>query len=172
MNPLTRVRWLQLSPAEVSPPWQRDPAPIWDIWPFNEAPSWRHTSLMRRFDDDSHHQPGRPNKDNGVRGAATRLTITVPDTVDAADLQDEIVTAVADRLRDDQGYELLTGDRVNAGGIGREYRLHPGGSILIDSAPGTLVVRLHDVRVDANDLFTGVSSELEQRHEGVRVDIG
>ncbi len=100
------------------------------------------------------------------------LTVTVPDTVDVTELEREIVTAVADRLRDDHGYDLLTEVRANASGTANEYRLHPGGSIIVDREPGALKVKLHGVKVDAHDLFTGVSSELEQRHERLRVEIG
>jgi hypothetical protein len=50
--------------------------------------------------------------------------------------------------------------------------LHPAGSIIVDKKPGALKVELHGVKVDAHDLFTGVSSELEQRHGGLRTEIG
>jgi hypothetical protein len=50
--------------------------------------------------------------------------------------------------------------------------LHPAGSIVVDRKPGALTVKLHGVQVDAHDLFTGVSSELEHRHEGLGVEIG
>jgi len=43
---------------------------------------------------------------------------------------------------------------------------------VVDKKPGGLKVELHGSEVDADDLFTGVSSELEQRHEGLRVEIG
>ncbi|BBY02422.1 hypothetical protein A5692_06405 [Mycobacterium sp. E342] len=101
----------------------------------------------------------------------TRLTLTVPETVDPDELASEIVTALADRLRDDHGYELATA--TGTGGTGtREYPLHPAGGIVLDSEPGKLTVTLRGVNADAHDLFTGVSSELEQRHEGIRVGIG
>lgn len=101
----------------------------------------------------------------------TRLTLTVPETVDPDELASEIVTALVDRLRDDRGYELATG--TGTGGTGtREYPLHPAGSIVVGSEPGTLTVTLRGVNADAHDLFTGVSSELEQRHEGIRAGIG
>ena len=38
--------------------------------------------------------------------------------------------------------------------------------------PGAPKVEHHGVKVNAHDLFTGVSSEPEQRHEGLRVEIG
>jgi hypothetical protein len=43
---------------------------------------------------------------------------------------------------------------------------------VVDQEPGALRVKLQGVKVDAHDLFTGVSSELEQRHEGLRAEIG
>ena len=61
---------------------------------------------------------------------------------------------------------------ASASGTGNEYPLHPAGNIVVDREPGALRVKLHAVKVDAHDLFTGVSSELEQRHEGLRVEIG
>lgn len=128
--------------------------------------------MVRRSDSSNTREPGPATEGTAVFGAATRLMITVPDTVDAAELEGEIVTAVADRLRDDQGYELPAAGYADARARGHEYHLHPDGRILVTSAPGTLTVSLHGIRVDANDLFTGVSSELEQRHEGLRVNIG
>ncbi len=102
----------------------------------------------------------------------TSLTVTVPETVDVKELEDEIVTAVADRLRDDHGYELAAAVSASASATGNEYPLHPAGSIVVDQEPGALSVKLHGVKVDAHDLFTGVSSGLEQRHEGLRAEIG
>jgi len=88
------------------------------------------------------------------------------------ELESEIVTAVADRLRDDHGYELVAKAGAGDSGTRNEHALHPAGSIIVDSKPGALRVELHGVKVDAHDLFTGVSSELEQRHGGLRVEIG
>ena len=102
----------------------------------------------------------------------TSLTLTVPETVDVKELESEIVTAVADRLRDDHGYELVAETGAGDSGTRSEHELHPAGSIIVDKKPGVLKVELHGVKVDAHDLFTGVSSELEQRHGGLRVEIG
>jgi hypothetical protein len=35
-----------------------------------------------------------------------------------------------------------------------------------------LEVKLRGINVDADDLFTAVSSEMEQRHDGLGVEIG
>ena len=102
----------------------------------------------------------------------TTLTVTLPDTVDVTELERELVTAVADRLRDDHGYELMAEVRANASGTASEYPLHPTSSIVVEKKPGALRVKLKGVNVDAHDLFTGVSSELEQRHEGLGAEIG
>jgi hypothetical protein len=102
----------------------------------------------------------------------TSLTVTVPETVDVEELESEILTAVADRLRDDLGYELVAEAEAGGSGTHNEHPLHPAGSIVVDRKPGALKVKLHGVQVDAHDLFTGVSSELEQRHEGLGVEIG
>lgn len=102
----------------------------------------------------------------------TSLTVTVPQTVDVKELESEIVTAVADRLRDDHGYELVAEAGAGDSGTRHEHALHSAGSIIVDKKPGALKVELHGVKVDAHDLFTGVSSELEQRHGGLRAEIG
>ncbi|WP_156689850.1 hypothetical protein [Mycobacterium sp. Marseille-P9652] len=101
----------------------------------------------------------------------TSLKVSVPDTVDAAELERELLTAVADRLRDDHGCALTEEVRPTASGA-NEYLLRPAGGILIDRTPGALHVKLRGVGADAHDLFTGVSSELEQRHDGLGVEIG
>src|SRR5690242_2623590 len=97
------------------------------------------------------------------------LTLTVPDDVDHTELEREIVTALADRLRDDRGYELIEGERCRATNCGNEYQLHPAGSIVVDQQHNTLRVKLHGLDVDTDDLFTMVSSEIEQRHDGLIV---
>jgi hypothetical protein len=102
----------------------------------------------------------------------TSLTVIMRETVDVAELESEIVTAVADRLRDDHGYELVAAAGAGGPGTGNEHPWHPAGSIVVAREPGALKVRLHGVQVDAPDLVTGVSSELQQRHEGLRVEIG
>jgi len=111
--------------------------------------------------------PGSRNPAGSSVVRVTSPTVTVPETVDAKELESEIVTAVADRLRDDQGYELAAG----GSGTQNEYPLHPAGGIVVDKKPGALRVKLHGVQADAHDLVTGVSSELEQRHEGLRTEI-
>ena len=84
----------------------------------------------------------------------TTLTVTLPETVDVQQLEQGIVTAVADRLRDDHGYELA-GASASASGTANEYPLHPTGSIVVDKKPAALSVTLQGVKVDAGDLFTG-----------------
>lgn len=100
-----------------------------------------------------------------------RLNLIIADTVDVDALEDEVVTAIADRLRDEHGYELR--DAVSSGDADaeREYALLPSGGITVRRRTGGLVVKLRGVDVDADDLFTGVSSELEQRHDGLRVEL-
>lgn len=87
-------------------------------------------------------------------------------------MEHEIVTAVADRLRDDHGYELIAGARPRALETANTYRLHPTGSIVVDKDNGVVEVKLRGINVDADDLFTAVSSEMEQRHDGLGVEIG
>jgi len=43
---------------------------------------------------------------------------------------------------------------------------------VVDKERGVLNVKLHGINVDANDLFTAVSGEVEQRHDGLGVEIG
>ncbi|AQT79154.1 hypothetical protein B1R94_07520 [Mycolicibacterium litorale] len=94
------------------------------------------------------------------------LKVRVPATVDVTALQSEIVTALADRLRDDHGYSLV-GNSADSG----EYRLAPSGSIVVRSQGDVVTVKLRGVDADAGDLFTVVSGELEQRHDGVHIEI-
>ncbi len=100
------------------------------------------------------------------------LTVTVPETADRDQLEREIVTSLADRLRDDHGYRLLAEATAGALDSRREYPMVPHSKIVINRKPGALKVKLQGVNVDARDLFTGVSSELELRHEGLRTEIG
>ncbi|HTX97836.1 MAG TPA: hypothetical protein VME67_25175 [Mycobacterium sp.] len=53
-----------------------------------------------------------------------------------------------------------------------ECPLVPSSSIVVDKKPGALKVKLKGVDFDAYDLFIGVSSELEQRHDGLRAELG
>ena len=101
----------------------------------------------------------------------TSLTVSVPETVDVTELEQELVTAVADRLRDDHGCQLTAEVKATASGA-TEYPLRPAGGIVVKRQPGALKVKLKGVDVDARDLFTGVSSELEQRHDGLGAEIG
>lgn len=101
----------------------------------------------------------------------TRLTITTPATVDLADLEQQTVSALADRLRDDHGYELPN-LHPRPSESGNEYQLAPTGRIVVDSRQNTLTVRLHGLDVDAHDLFIAVSSELEQQYDELSTEIG
>lgn len=97
------------------------------------------------------------------------LTLTVPDTVDIGELENEVLASVGDRLRDDYGYE-------RSGAVSRDsnrdsYPLHPAGSIVVEKKTGRVVVKLHEVEADSYDLFRAVSGDLEQRHEGVSAEI-
>ena len=84
----------------------------------------------------------------------TSLTVIMRETVDVAELESEIVTAVADRLRDDHGH-VVAAAGAGGPGTGNEHPWHPAGSIVVAREPGALKVRLHGVQVDAPDLFTG-----------------
>jgi hypothetical protein len=103
--------------------------------------------------------------------SVTTLKLSAPETVDLAELEQEVVTAVADRLRDEHGYEIRDAAAASGPNAGREYRLDRDGAIVVHRDRDALTVKLRGVSVDARDLFTGVSSELEQRHEGLRVEI-
>ena len=101
----------------------------------------------------------------------TTLMVTVPETVDVEELEQEIITGMADRLRDDHGYQLA-GVSASASGTANAYPLVPTGSIVVDQEPGALSVKLQGVNVDAGDLFTGVTASWSKRHEGLRAEIG
>jgi hypothetical protein len=99
------------------------------------------------------------------------MKLTVPDTVDRTELQEEIIGGLADRLRDEHGYELEESASSTPSPSTHTVRtLLPHGSIVVDS-DGALTVSLHRVDVDARDLFIAVLSELEQRHEGIRAEL-
>jgi len=102
----------------------------------------------------------------------TKLFVTLPEDLNIGEIEHEIVVALADRLRDDHGYGLAAGVSASAVGDRNEYPLQPSGSILVEEKPGALRVKLRGVNADARDLFTGLSSELELRHEGLRIEIG
>lgn len=98
------------------------------------------------------------------------LRLTVPDSVDVAELTEEVVTGLGDRLRDEYGYELDTGRATTPTTRTTVYALRPEGSIVV-TADGALTVSLRRLDVDARDLFTGLISALEQRHDGIRAEI-
>lgn len=52
----------------------------------------------------------------------TTLTVTVPETVDVDEFEQEIITGMADRFRDDHGYELA-GVSASASGTANAYPL-------------------------------------------------
>ena len=100
----------------------------------------------------------------------TTMLINTAEGADNGALEDELVTAMADRLRDEHGYELGV-ERGDQAGAEHEYPLSPSGGIVVRHRDGTLTVKLRGVDVDAHDLFTGVGSELEQRHDGLHVEL-
>jgi hypothetical protein len=104
----------------------------------------------------------------------TTLTLSIPEMVDSAALEHELVTALADRLRDEHGRRLSSEAKaMNPEAAGaHDYQLTPDGAIVVERRPQTLAVKLRGVDIDAQDLFIGVSSELEQRHAGLGVEIG
>lgn len=52
------------------------------------------------------------------------------------------------------------------------YQLDPAGSIVVDRRDDTLTVKLRGLDIDDDDLFTMISSELEQRYDGLGAEIG
>ncbi len=98
--------------------------------------------------------------------------MTIPAEVDAGELERELVTAVANRLRDNHGYRLAAENPLDASAARTEYPMDPAGKVVVDKKPGALKVKLRGLEVDAHDLFTGISSELELRHDGLRTEIG
>jgi hypothetical protein len=89
----------------------------------------------------------------------TTLTMQLPpDAVDLDEFEEEVVTAISDRLRDERGFKRTGSldDRDSQ----RAYELAPSGAIVVMTQGRQLTVRLREIDVDARDLFTGVSSEL------------
>ncbi len=94
---------------------------------------WRHAWGCRRRRADDGVGP-----DHAILRAisvvqVTSLTVTVPKTVDVKELESEIVTAVADRLKDDHGYELVAEAGAGGSETRNEHPLHPAGSIAVDT---------------------------------------
>jgi hypothetical protein len=103
----------------------------------------------------------------------TALKVEIPTTVDVTELEEEIVTALGERLRDDHGYKLSEAQSVVVTGGANSYPLQPGGSIVVDKGDDAITVKLRVASdVDAADLFTAISSTLQQRHDGLRTEIG
>lgn len=100
----------------------------------------------------------------------TVMRLTVPDTVEPGKVADEVVVALADRLRDDHGYELDDSVSPVPPTSRLVYALRPRGSIVVDT-DGALTVSLHQVDVDVRDLFIAVIGPLEQRYDGLCAEI-
>jgi hypothetical protein len=84
----------------------------------------------------------------------TTLTVNILETVDRAELEQDLVTVVVDMIRDE-----------------RDYTLVPEGGIVVRHHDGALKVTLRGVDTDIRDLFTGVSGELEQHHNGLHTEM-
>jgi chromatin segregation and condensation protein Rec8/ScpA/Scc1 (kleisin family) len=103
----------------------------------------------------------------------TALKVSIPTTVDVTELEEEIVTALGERLRDDHGYKLAEAQTAAVTERANTYPLQPGGSIVVDKDDDAITVKLRVASdVDAADLFTAISSTLQQRHDGLRTEIG
>jgi hypothetical protein len=84
----------------------------------------------------------------------TTLTVNILETVDRAELEQDLVTAVVDMIRDEHDYTFV-----------------PEGGIVVRHHDGALKVTLRGVDTDILDLFTGVSGELEQRDNKLHTEI-
>ena len=78
--------------------------------------------------------------------------MNILETVDRAELEQDLVTAVVVMIRDEHDYTLV-----------------PEGGIVVRHHDGALKVTLRGT--DIRDLFTGVSGELEQHHNGLHTEI-
>ena len=99
------------------------------------------------------------------------LTLTVPSTFYLDDMESEVLASVGDRLRDDYGYERSGAVSRDSSANRDSYPLSPAGAIVVEKKADRLIVKLHGVEADSHDLFRAVSSDLEQRHEGVSAEI-
>lgn len=80
--------------------------------------------------------------------------MNILETVDRAELEQDLVTVEVDMIRDEHDYTLV-----------------PEGGTVVRHHEGALKVTLRGVDTDIRDLFTGVSSEMEQRHNGLHTEI-
>lgn len=99
------------------------------------------------------------------------MRLTVPDIFNLFEVEQEILASVGDRLRDDYGYERAPAPGTSPSAAVNSYPLNPAGSIVVEKERGRVSVKLHGVEANSDDLFTAVSSDLEQRHEGISAEI-
>jgi hypothetical protein len=99
------------------------------------------------------------------------MTVSVPAGTASDELISEVLTDLQSRLSDQYGYEATGSTSPTANGVNHE--MSPRADIEVIDRGDTVVVKLHGFHgVDEDDLFTGLASTLEQRHDGVRVEIG
>jgi hypothetical protein len=75
----------------------------------------------------------------------TTLKLSGQGIANVARLEQELVTAVADKLRDEHGYELRDFPSADGSEADHEYRLFPAGGIVVHHHPRALMVKLRGV---------------------------
>ncbi|MDP9167684.1 MAG: hypothetical protein M3O32_16740, partial [Actinomycetota bacterium] len=99
------------------------------------------------------------------------MTVSVPPGTSSSDLVAEVLDDLFSRLSDQYGYQSTSTTTPTQNGI--NYELSPRADIEVIDRGEAVVFKLHGFReVDEDDFLTGVSSTIEQRHGGVRVEIG
>jgi hypothetical protein len=101
----------------------------------------------------------------------TEMTVSVPVGTSSTEVIREVLDDLRDRLSDQYGYEATGETSPTARGL--NHAMSRNANVEVIDHDGTVTFKLHGfVDVDAHDLFTGVSSGIEQRHVGTRVEIG
>lgn len=99
------------------------------------------------------------------------LTVSVPAGTSSSELIAEVLDDLTTRLSDQYGYQLTSTTTPTRDGV--NYELSPRANIEVIDRGSAVAFKLHGLRdVDEDDFLTGVSSTVEQRHDGVSVEIG
>jgi hypothetical protein len=99
------------------------------------------------------------------------MTVSVPVGTESSELITEVLAGFRTRLSDQYGYEATSSTTPTAEGV--NYVISPRPDIEVIDRGTAVVFKLYGFHgVDEGDLLAGVSSSLEQRHDGAQVKIG
>jgi hypothetical protein len=99
------------------------------------------------------------------------LTVSVPAGTTSSELIAEVLDDLGTRLSDQYGYQMTSTTTPTREGL--NYEMSPRAHIEVIDRGSAVAFKLHGFHdVDEDDFLTGVSSTIEQRHDGARVEIG